>query len=505
MSERTKRTRAGGMRAMLIAGMIAGAGLLSPAALAQSSKKSDSSKTAGAVTQDVLIFRNGTTLTGSIVSETETSIKFKSQVSGIDFETSYSKSDILDIKRAPKKTDGKGGKEPAPAKADPAAGLASLAKASEAKNDDGRTGPKYYYVKLTGDFGGEISQTPLKEVVDDAHANGAETLIFELDASWKSRMPGGGDEEAKQFEQSFGAIFRAVPVNDVFVKYIPSVYGDSDRPKVVFWIKNAMGGAAFVPMVSCERYFAPEGKWGGIGDLSTMHPGSSERVKEKWRAASLQTAQGFGNWGCVPELVLLGMSRYETVLSVRYVDGKPEFFEGYPTNPGEELLTDDGTKDSEKDTIEQLARFEGNDVLLLTAEKAAKLQLSRGTVDSREELLDRLDLTLAGRAVDARAERILKNWSDSIERAKATLVKNIREYRDIRVEGTWEERRAARGKQLRLLDQMISLVRNYGEGLLPRWCVQNGVPLTDEGQPDINGYLNSKDRIKTEQQLDKRR
>jgi hypothetical protein len=256
-------------------------------------------------------------------------------------------------------------------------------------------------------------------------------------------------------------------------------------------------------MVSCERYFHPEGKMGGIGNLSTMFGGGSERVLEKWIAASLQTAVGFGNWGCMPEIVIRGMARVEQIVSVRYVDGKPEFFADYPKNPGEELLTDSG-KESEKDTIDQLARWQGNDVITLTADLATKLQLSKGTVATKDELLESLGLSRSGVAVNQRVDKIIKAWADGLDRSKTRILRILRDFREVEVEGTWEERRAARGKQMRMLDEIMTILRNYGEGMQPRWCRQNNIPIGEDGQPDINAYLNEKDRIKTEQQLDKR-
>lgn len=503
MNELSQRTRKHTLRAVLAAGLIASAGLFSVPATAQDVKKADA-KSAAAEAQDVLIFRNGNTLTGTILSETEKKVKFKSKVSGIDFETEYDKSEILELKRSGKKPTGKADAPKSDAKVDPASVLGGSAKKDAKDVDDGRTGPKYYYVKLAGKFGSDITQTPMKQAVDDAFAQGAEILIFEVDADWNT--PDSNEEihkEGRQVQQQFG-IFRAVPINDVFVKYIPSVYGEN-RPKIVFYVKSAMGGAAFIPMVSCERYCSPDAKWGGIGNLSWMFGGGSQRVLEKWKAAALQTAQGFANWGCVPEEILRAMARIEYVLSVRYVDGKPQYFEGYPSNPGEELLTDDGTEESEKDNIEQLARFQGNDVLLITAERAEKLQLSRGTVATKEELLDRLDLTLSGRAVDARSDRIFKTWADGLERAKNSIEKLTRDYREVRVEGEWEARRTARGRQMRFIDEIVNLLQRYGEGLDPRWCQEHGIQLTESGDPDVNAFLATKDRIKIDQQLDKRR
>ncbi len=461
---------------------------------------------------DMLIFLNGNTLKGEVVSETEKAVKFKSSVNGIAFETEYQKSELLDIKRA-KKADAKKSNDKANDKASDKAKMSTkddaklVAPASGpalgtavATDAPGNTGTKYYYMTLKGEFGSQITQTPMKDAVEDAYANGADVLIFEMDVDW-SRGEAESKEDRKAFEQNFN-IFRAVPVNDVLLKHIPSIYGDK-KPKIVFWVKNAMGAACFVPMVSCDRYFSPEGKMGGIGNLSTMHSGSSERVKEKWRGASLQTAMGFANWGCMPEEVIRAMSRVEQVLSVRYVDGKPQYFESYPENPGEELLTDSG-KESEQDTIDQLARWQGNDVLTLTADIAEKLQLSKGTISSKDELLDTLGLSRNGIAVDKRVDNIIKRWADGLDMSKNRLLKALRDYQEINVQGTWEERRSARGRQQRTIDEIITIVRQYGEGIQPRWSNEHGIPMNEQGQPDIDSYLNLKDRIKTDQQLDKK-
>jgi hypothetical protein len=487
----------------LVAGMtglvgVCGLGGATPALAQSSATRVDGSG------PDTLIFRNGNTLKGEIVSETEKTVKIKSTTNGITFEMEYPKADLLEIKRGTRAPEGKGAKADTKPTAPAAAEVKSEAKAEDAGTvGAGPDGTKYYYLSLKGEFGSQISQTPIRDAVDDAYKNGARVLIFEMDANW-TQGEGEMTQDKKAFQQEF-SMSRAERINDVILKHIPSIYGSApeDRPQVVFWIKNAMGGAAFVPMLSCDRYFHPDGKMGGIGNLTEMMGTGSERVLEKWRGAALQTAMGFANWGCMPEIVIRGMARREQVVSVRYIDGKPDFFEGYPSNPGEELLTDSG-KESEQDTIDQLARWQGNDVITLTADLATKLQLSKGTVSTKGELLETLGLSRNGVAVDQRVEKIFGGWADGLDRAKTRLLRILRDYQDVRVEGTWEERRAARGRQMRMLDEIMTILRQYGEGMLPRWCFQNGIPLNESGEPDINGYLNEKDKIKTEQQLDKR-
>src|SRR5262245_32071060 len=60
-------------------------------------------------TPDTLIFRNGRTMKGKVLSESATSVRFKGESAGIPFEADFAKSDILEIKK------GARGPETAPA------------------------------------------------------------------------------------------------------------------------------------------------------------------------------------------------------------------------------------------------------------------------------------------------------------------------------------------------------------------------------------------------------
>ncbi|MFX8523840.1 hypothetical protein ABTM10_20375, partial [Acinetobacter baumannii] len=66
--------------------------------------------------------------------------------------------------------------------------------------------------------------------------------------------------------------------------------------RVVFWIKRAMVGAAFLPFVSKEIYFLPEGRMGGIGTLQDFDLGD-KRVNEKQISLRLGHAEGIAIQG----------------------------------------------------------------------------------------------------------------------------------------------------------------------------------------------------------------
>lgn len=450
---------------------------------------------------DVVIFRNGNVLRGKVVSETATSIHFKGQIAGIDAETDYPKSDILEIKKASRPV------ESAPASGTPVNDIRTPVKAPEPV-DDGVVKKKVYWINLEGKFGQEISQTPIRKAVEDAKSNRADVLIMMLN---NLRVdPRAIQEMAKELpddQGQFQGLSRAEKILPIFVDEMPVEWdgkeGRPPMPRIVIWIKRAMGGACFVPLFCKELYFDPDGKMGGIGNLSYMMKGN-ERVVNKQISLRIQHAAGWANVGGYPEELVRAMAQIEYVLSVRYENGKPIFIEGYPSNPGEELLTDDG-KDDRQDTIEQLARDEGNDVLTLTAPLAKRLLVSKGTVSTREELLSALGLERTGQLVPGRSERIMKDWSDGLESAKVQIKAIINELQELRVDqpGGFEQRTKFRGAQRRKYEDLRGLLIKWGEGLDPFWMYKNGIPLNGS-DPDIAYYNTLIEKIKIDQLKDRK-
>jgi len=452
-------------------------------------------------TQDVLIFRNGNVLYGKVVSETTLSVHFKGLIAGIEAETDYPKSDLLEIKRATAvKADAS-----ASAATGPATGAATPVKVTkpeatkpEAEDTSGKK--KYYWLDLKGNFGEDISQTPIRKAMQDARTNNVNIIIINLDSALIDARDG---EEKAEFEGDFDKLFRAERIMPIFVNEMPVDWGGSDKmPRVVFWVKKAMGGAAFVPLVSPEIYFHPEGKMGGVGNLSYVLTGN-ERVVKKQISLRLQHAVGWALVGGYSEMLVRAMTQREFVLSVRYNNGKPDLFEGYPSNPGEELLTDDG-EGSNQDTIQMLARDEGNDVLTLNAVNAKKLEVSKGTADSKDELLSLMGLDRTGVEVKGKSEQIMKDWTRGLDSAKVQMEKLFDELREIRVEGNWDARNRARGSQIRKLEDIKNLLVKWGEGLSPFWMYRHGIRLTGEGEPDLAAITAQQEAIRIAQMKDKK-
>lgn len=479
------------MKAWLGAGLLALAGtvgVVSPTLAQDAAGQSEEAK----ATQDVLIFRNGSVKYGKVLSETATDVRFKGEVAGIEFETEYPKAEILEIKRG---VAAKGGAAPKPAGT---IERTDDTKASGEVIDDGITRTRYYWVDLKGDLGVEISQTPIHKALLDARDNKAEVVIFNLDATFQDPR---SQRNMEEFEGKFDGLSRATSIMQVLVNDVPVDFG-GNPPRVVFWVKKAMGGAAFLPLVSKEIYFHPEGKLGGIGNLDRMMKGH-ERVVEKQISLRLQRAAGWANVGGYPEELVRGLALTRTVLSVRYENGRPILFEDYPKNPGEELLTDDG-EGANEDTIDALARGEGNDALTLNAELAKRLQVSKGTASSREELLNLLGLDRGGAAVKGRSENIVKDWVKGLDNAKAQIVRLMEELGDIRVEGDWTQRNRARSAQINKIEQLKGLLNRWKEGLDGYWLYRNRIPMTDGGEPDIAALTAQQEAIRIAQLKDRK-
>lgn len=439
---------------------------------------------------DILIFRDGRTLTGTILSETATSIKFKGVVSGIPFESEYDKKDILKtIKRD-------ASAEPAPeSKLAPVAATPEARTASPEPVTHAADGQKYYWIDLTGTFGEQITQTPLRDAIEDARKNNADCIIIMLDAEWRANPL----EKLPDDTSNFDEIFRSEKLTEIFTEDIPKNW-TTKKPRIVFWVKQAMAGAALLPLVCPEIYFAPEARLGGLGNLSFMFEGvGDDVVREKQRSLRLAHAEGWANAGGYDVRLIRAMARMEYVLSYRIVNGKAELFEGLPTSGNEFLLTDDG-KEQNADTVQDRVAGVGNDVLTLKADTAYTIGVSKKTVETREELLSAMGLDRTGVFVKGRSAQIMKDWSNGLENVKRRLKKLRDDLGDVRVQapGDFAARTKARGQRTKILTEMLGILEGrFSEGLTPRWLGQNQIP-------DVQSIKYALEQIKVEQLKDKK-
>lgn len=397
-------------------------------------------------TYDKVVFRNGRVLEGQILDETADTIQMRIVVAGISTVTSYQKADILSIERDLKVEGG------AETPATPGDSKRPAGAKNEGQREVREGAPRVYHFTLEGEFGRDITSTPFTEAFEQAVSAAPDVIVVEMDC----RSRGGFDGLfAARIEEMTPMIERAM----------------ARGQRVVFWIDEALGGAAFLPFVSPEIYFKSDGRLGGIGTLQDFDIGN-KRVNEKQISLRLGHAEGLAiSGGYAPELIR-AMARQEYWLAYRIRGGQIEFLQREPSpqdlSDGWILLTDDGNGKN-KDKMEDVVRGRGNDVLNLDAETAVQLQVSDGTADSLDDLMFLMGYGREYTELGEDSTKILENWSDRVERAQETvqrLLKDIEAAGGTTVRGnarSIDDARRAVGEQIRRYEQLRSVLGQFSE------------------------------------------
>jgi hypothetical protein len=388
------------------------------------------------------VFRNGRIIEGQILEETVDTIRMRIVVAGISTVTTYSKADILNIE---KDLTVEGAEVPAAPGGRPGSGKAK----SGADTTEVREGaPRIYHFKLEGNFGRDITGTPLTKAFEAAVSAAPDVIIIEMDASSRGGFDG---LFAARIEEMTPMIERAM----------------ASGQRIVFWIDQATGGAAFLPFVSPEIYFQKDGRLGGIGSLQDFDMGN-ERVNEKQISLRLGHAEGLAiTGGYAPELIR-AMARQDYWLAYRIRGGQIEFMQREPTtqdkSDGWNLLTDNG-EGNNKDKMEDVVRGRGNDVLNLDADTAVQLQVSDGTADTLDDLVFLLGYGREYTTLGEDSEKVMTDWADRVERAEESLQRLLKDIEagEQGGRGSVDEARRAIGEQIRRYQQVISILGQYSE------------------------------------------
>ena len=413
----------------------------------------------GMLALDKLVLRTGRIIEGRLIRETATEIEFEVIVAGISAPATFKKDQVIEIIR------GEGGD--AVDAGDEDEGETRVNPLLE--KDSGKTieveslasigAPKVYVINLKGEFGKEISPTPVRDAVQAARKEEPDFLIVHLDNTWTEQ-----GRELEDFEQGvFDLFFIAEKMAPIFTKEIDLEW--EKKPHVVFWVGNAMGGAAFLPFLADEIYMEPEGRIGGIGSLEQMFEGrGDEIVRQKQRSLRLAHAQGLAIANGYDYRFINALAQRSYVLSY---DIYGNLYERMPENPGEFVLTDDG-KDDRADTMDQLVRGTGNDVLTIKADNASKLGLSSGTAADLDELLEQLGILRNHELIEGRSDQILDAWARNVASAQRAIPRLRRESQQVQVQGnTLRDQRRAISQRISLLEEIQGLVRRYGESFDP--------------------------------------
>lgn len=444
---RTPDRRAAVAGAAIACALLAGS-VAPPAALAQTGDGGAPSQEEQ--TLDTLILRNGRIVRGRIIDENESEIRIVIIVAGIEAPTTYRRSEILEIHRGARKDKAeKPAKEPAPKPAQPPAGEKPQPRPASAAGDE----PVIYLLPLHGHIVGDqvgfeyvtesrrrdiVSISPVEAALKDAMASHPDVIVIEIDAD----SPAG-----------FDGLFVAQPLYGA----VEDVMRQGHR--VVFWVRKALAGAAFLPFISPEIYFTSRGQMGGVGNLSDFDIGD-EVVNEKQISLRLGIAEGRAIQGGYNPALVRAMARRENWLFVRWEGGEPVYLEHEPRpsdGPGWTLLSDDGEGGNKDASV-----IDQNDVLQLDADWALRLRVSKGTADSIDDLAFMLGFGRDYRVERGKAKRILEDWSQRVANAADEILRQQELLKEAE-RGGGQDQRAAIGRQISTLRRIRGMMTVYAE------------------------------------------
>lgn len=354
------------------------------------------------------------------------------------------------------------------------------------------TTKKVYLVPLRGEIGHEVSMTSMRRVVDDAKKHDIDYLVFFADFTWSFNGKQIMGERDSAMLSAWNQVGKVQEIQSIFTDAIRDDPTWTKKPKVIFWVRRAMGGAAFLPLVCKDIYFTPDARLGGIGFLDRMFDGrGDETVREKQRSLRLGWVQGMGQKGGYSDNLIRGMARSDIPLSFTLVGGKPEY---HWDLSGEDTLMDAGKI---PDTLDQIIRLEGNDTLTLNAERAKKLGVSKANIENIDALMFELGIERDYQLIAEPAAKIMKRWAEDLNKAERDVNKLFNDYRRVVVEGpTPTDRNRGRGRQISILLEMKRIIEKYEGSINP--AAIRGAPK------DFIGQINVRiDEIRTEMRLDR--
>lgn len=337
-------------------------------------------------------------------------------------------------------------------------------------NPDSPDAKKVYLIPVRGEFGENFSANALKELFKDAKTVQPDFLIIRIDASFTGVRGGPGDINSPRDNMNAfdSGQDNARAIGLMLTDEIRDDAGWKVKPRVICWVKKALGQTAFLPFAIPEVYFTSDGLHGGIGYLDLMFAGGrgDHVVWEKQRSLRLARAKGMAVKAGHEEKIVEAMCRRDYSLSYTLVGGKPVYYENI--TDGENILTDDGNPETgHADSLEDVAAYRGNDVLTLHADIAKRIGFSEGTCDTLEELCYELGISRAYRVYAQKPSSILRDFSSNISRVNTQYEKLLNDFRQEyprRAEGdTADIRNQRRGKCKRFLDEMTALIERYPE------------------------------------------
>lgn len=415
----------------------------------------------------VITLANGTTVEGVVTAIDNRQIKIQRVMAGgIKADVGYQRTEIRSLTLKPAAA-------PAPAStpaSTPATAPTAPSPAAPAAQPAASPAPapgatSVYVLPLGGQFGRDVSATPLRQALRDIKRAQPDILVVRVDFNFAINVMGDNVEFLPD-PQAIWQLETARQLSTILTDEIRDDATWTKKPRLVMWVRRALGAAAFLPFVAPDIYFTSDGLQGGIGNLELVNEGRDEVFREKIFGIMMARAEGLAIKGGHEPKLVQAMARTRYSLSFSMVNGQPQFFED---TTGDTILTDDGDRQAGRsDSLQDVVRFQGNDWLTLKAGIAQQIGYTRGTADRLEEIMDSLGVARNYTVVRSRAASVFDNWRRSVVEAEADFVRTWAEFNEIRVQGeSAAERNTQRGRQISTLRKMQELLKDYAEAMNP--------------------------------------
>jgi hypothetical protein len=476
------------MRGLLAASLlVAGAGLAaSPMMLTASAYAGARAELFKAGDKVKVTLKDGTVLEGEVVEHTQAQMRIRIKKDIGTSTRTLESSEIASVAlaggdstpetpAAPSGLAGPGGTTPTLGGAASGSGSAGTTKSPFASGSSmdpiGSETTTMYVIPLRGEVGRDVSFESMRRTLEDAIKMNPDVLVFDINMDLISR--GQKIEDQELFEPSvYNELMTVRTMSMMFTDEIRDnpkwKTRSGTKPRLVMWVRRALGSAAFIPWVSPDIFYASNALHGGIGHIELVANMPSKRVREKMIGIRMATAEGLAIKGGHDPRVIRAMARTDYELSVDYVGGKPVFREDLL---GQEILTDaGGIYEDRTDTFERIVRFEGNDWLTLTGDRALKLGVGRGKADSLEELAFELGVARDYRVFHMSAAEVMGGWTREVLKAEQDLRTKMREFRRAPVDGeTASERNRQRGRIIGMLRDIARTLDRFGDSINARY------------------------------------
>lgn len=334
-------------------------------------------------------------------------------------------------------------------------------------NPDDPTAAKIYIIPVTGEVGRDFAAMPLREVMKDAKKVQPDYIVLYINTTWKDFK--GRDKQMYNPQDASGAFDTVDKVHDIGLLLTDEIRDDKEwvkKPQMISWVKNALGPSAFIPFMTPKIFYTSDALHGGIGYLDYLFAGVGDLVvQRKQQSLRMGRAEGVAIKGGHNPQILRAMAWVDYSLSYTLVGGKPVFFENI--TDGENVLTDDGDAEAGRaDSVDDMLRYKGNDVLTLTTPVAKRISFIDGEANSTEDLAYELGVNRAYHIYRERASKIIGQWQKDSANRRAEFMRLRDEARRIQVNGeTTTERNAQRGRIKRNLLTMVEMLTKYRDSL----------------------------------------